>query len=371
VPDWLKEAGLTEEARDALERSRRGFAKVAAARGSHESSTRIVFISQLGDDRSPWDLPCNECRGWAYVLEADTRHHARALEHPEELDGYDLAIVELTGNLYDVPLFLRERAAHLQIVGLLEGAVGAVADQPVELQAKFVECVRSLDLLGVLVESSLTYYRLLVDEPTRVQWLGIPYPKAWTDAQAKPTVGDERIVELGAGLAPGRNGLPGVLVLRQLREEFPELRGRAYASSATEADALRVLDPTLDCRPHRFWQQYYREHLEVWAVLSLDPRRTWGRLPLDCASAHIPYVGSDATHTARAVGVLTCDPNNVEAAYRHLRALACDPELYARITATQYAALDAFDEAASRRRFWHALAAAGVPHLRRPTLHAP
>jgi hypothetical protein len=372
VHDWLKEAGLTEEAREALERSRSGFAKVAVARGSRGSSTRIVFVSQLGDDRSPWDLPCNECRGWAYVLEADTRHHVRVLERPDELDAYDLAIVELTGNLYDVPLFLRERAPHVQIVGLLEGAVGAVADQPVELQAKFVDCVRSLDLLGVLVESSLAYYRLLVEEPARVQWLGVPYPKAWTDAQAKPAAAaDGRVVELGAGLASGRNGLPGVFVLRRFREEFPDFRGRAYVSSAAEADALRGLDPTLDCRPHRFWQQYYREHLEVWAVLSLDPRRTWGRLPLDCASAQIPYVGSDATHAARVVGALTCDPHDVDAAYRHLRALASEPELYTRVTQAQYAALADFDEAASRRRFWRALAAAGVPHRRRPSLHAP
>jgi hypothetical protein len=367
--DWLSEAGLDVDARRALERSRRGHVKSAVDAGRRASPAHVVFISQLGDDRSPWDLPGNECRAWAYVLEADTRHHMRVREEPGALDGYEIAIVELTANLYDLPPLLRERFVDLRVVGLLEGAVGGVGDQQIDEQARFVECARSLDMVGVLVDSSVPYYRLLVDDPRRVQWLGVPYPKAWTDSQPRrPRAEKPRVIELAAGLAPGRNGLPGVLIVRRVRQDFPDVHALAYVSSGAEAAALRELDPSIECRPHRFWREYYAEHLDAWAVLSLDARRTWGRLPLDCASAFLPYVGSDATHAARSVGVLLSDPFDVEQAERHLRTLLVDDALYDSVAAEQYARLEPFAEPASRRRFWRALAAAGVPYRRRPIL---
>jgi hypothetical protein len=160
-----------------------------------------------------------------------------------------------------------------------------------------------------------------------------------------------------------------VLIVRRVRQEFPDVHALAYVYSDAEAAALRELDPSVECRPHRFWREYYAEHLDAWAVLSLDPRRTWGRLPLDCASAYVPYVGSDATHAARSVGVLLSDPFGVDQAERHLRALLVDDALYDSVAAEQYARLEPFAEPASRRRFWRALSDAGVTYRRRPIVH--
>jgi hypothetical protein len=317
---------------------------------------RLCFISQLGDERSPWDIPVNECRAWAYVLGADSRHAGNVLDHPEILQEYRLVMVELTANLYGLPAFIKRHAPGVVVVGLLEGAVGAVGDQTPEEQVEFVHCVQALDLLGVLLEESLPYYRLFVDPPQKAQWLGIPYPKAWTDSLAKREPdAKERLVELGASLDPGRNGLPLLRILHRLREVQPKVRGRAYYGSKSSMHALGRLDPMIDACPQRSWNDYYVHHLDAYLVLSLDPRRTWGRLVLDCASACVPYVGSDVTHCARAVGVLTCNPFDVETAYRHAASLLQDRDLYNEVVHQQYERLAAFDEDSSRTRFWSSL----------------
>jgi hypothetical protein len=317
---------------------------------------RLCFISQLGDERSPWDIPVNECRAWAYVLNADTRHAETVWNHPEMLQEYRLVMVELTANLYRLPAFIKQHAPGVIVIGLLEGAIGAVGDQTPSQQMEFVRCGQALDLLGVLLEESVAYYRLFVDHPGKVQWLGVPYPKAWTDSLLKRAPDDkERLIELGAGLDPGRNGLPLLLVLQRLRAATPGVRGRVYYASDAAREGLGQLDSMIEICPQRSWSDYYLHHLDAFIVLSLDPRRTWGRLVLDCASAHIPYVGSDATHCARTVGVLTCDPFDVEAAYQHTTRLLQDRGLYEEVVHEQYERLSGFDEEASRRRLASAL----------------
>jgi len=322
---------------------------------------RVCLISQLQDDRSPWTVPANEVRAWAYLLEADTRNFQRILAYPAHLQAYDIALVELTANLYRLPPFIKQHAPDLTIVGLIEGAVQAVTNQDLSQQTQYVQCVQAVDLLGVLVEDALPYYRLFVDDPRRVQWLGIPYPKAWADMLPKrPPATKERLIELGAGLAPGRNGITSLLLLQRLQQTYPEVRGRVYITSQVEAETIEQLGLTVECCPYRPWPGYYAHHLDAYAVLSLDPRRTWGRLVLDCASALIPYVGSAESHCGRTVGVLTCDPYDVETAYAHLCTLLDDHDVYERVAQQQYQRLSQFDEAASRQRFWDALAVGGL-----------
>ena len=322
---------------------------------------RVCFISQFQDDQSPWTAPSNDCRAWAYVLEADTRSFLRILAYPAQLQAYDIAIVELASNLYGLPPFIKQHAPGLTVVGLIEGPLEALSGQESSLQARFVECLQSVDLLGVQVEDAISYYRLFVDDPRRVQWLGQPYPKAWTDGVPKrPPTAKDRLIELGPGLIPSRGGLTGLLLFRRLKEGRPEVRGWVSVMSQDEAEVIRKLDPGIGCYLHRPWSEYYLRHLESYAVLSLDPRRTWGRLVLDCASAHIPYVGSKESHCGRAVGVLTCGPYDVDTAYAHLCTLLDDPGVYERVAREQYQRLSQFEETTSRQRFWDALAAGGL-----------
>lgn len=321
---------------------------------------KVCFVSRLEGDETPWPVPMNDCRAWAYVFGGDTRHFSSVLADPEQLRAYDVVFFELTPNGYLVPPFVRSRVPGVALVGLVEGAVEAVSGQASWEQALFLECLASLDMLGVLVEDALPYYRLLASEPRRVQWIGVPYPKRWTDELEKPpAAAKERVVEVGAGLERGRNGLAALRLLERLRREQPALRGRVYGHPS-ELELVGRLAPGLEGALKRPWPEYYRHHLSAWAVLSLDPRRSWGRLVLDSASARIPYVGSNATHCADRVAVLTCDPYDVETAAAHLRRLLDDADLYEEVIEHQYAALAEFDEETSRARLAGALATAGL-----------
>ncbi len=322
---------------------------------------RICFISQLQEDRSPWTVPVNECRAWAYVLEADTRSFQRILAYPAQLQAYDIAIVELTANLYGLPAFIKQYSRNLTVVGLIEGSVQAVTDQDPRQQLQFVQCVKTVDLLGVLVEEAVPYYQLFVDDPRRVHWLGIPYPKAWTDALPKrPAKTKERLIEVGAGLARGRNGITSLLLFQRLQRAYPEIKGRVFVATQAEPEAIRQLGIDIECHIRKPWPEYYKQLLDAHIVLCMDPRRTWGRLVLDCASALIPYVGSAESYCGRAVGVLTCDPFNVETAYTNMCTLLENYEVYERVIQEQYQRLSQFDESVSRQRFWDALAAGGL-----------
>jgi len=317
---------------------------------------KVCLLSQIEADLVPVGEPMHEIRSWAYVLGGDARGFGSVISKPDLLGGYDVILVELTANAYTVPPFVRQHAPDAILVGLVEGGLEQVPSNPPWEQLAFIECIRTLDLLGVLVEDALPYYRLLAGEDRRVQWLGIPYPKGWTDTVPKPPADAKvTVIELGSTLQDGRNGLPSILLLGRIRKRHPHVRGRAYGSSLAELAPLHRLDPTLELCVRRSWREYYRHHVDAYAMLSFDPRRTWGRLVLDCASALVPYVGSDATHCGRRVGVLTCDPYDVEAAFRHVCRLLDDPGLYAAVVRRQYERLEAYGEEASRGRFWRAL----------------
>lgn len=322
---------------------------------------RVLLVSQLPDNASPWTVPANEVRGWAYVLGGDTRSFHTVLVAPEALAAYDVVIVELTTNAYSVATFIKRRVPRATVIGLVEGGVEGLAAQEPRDQLAFVECVRQLDLLGVLVEPAVSYYRLLLDDDRRVKWLGIPYPKAYTDALPKPPRRAKApVIEIAGNLDPGRNALAAMLLVRRLRRSYPHVRARLYVPRPGQMLAGEGLDPTVEYRLERDWAGYYRHHLDVYAMLSLDPRRSWGRPVLDCASALIPYVGSHASQCGSTVGVLTCDPYDADTAYGHLCRLLADPALYEEVIRTQYERLAAFDEAASRARFWRALADRGA-----------
>jgi hypothetical protein len=326
---------------------------------------RACFVSQFRGDESPWEIPVNDCRAWAYVFRADTRNFTTILAQPQELRQYDVAIVELTPNAYSVPAFIRQHAPSIVLVGLVEGGVEALTSQAPSDQLRFLELTRQLDVLGVLVPDALPYYRLFVDETRKVQWLGVPYPKTWTDSLPKKSRdAKEPIIELGASLERGRNGLAALRLIQQLQRRHPQLRARAYGGSAADFEMLAHLDSRVEFAVKRTWPEYYVHHLDVYAVLNLDPRRSWGRLVLDCASAFIPYVGSAETHCAKRLGVLTCDPFDVETAYEHMCALLDGPDLYNRVTLEQYERLGDFDEKVSRERFWSALETAGIDKRR-------
>ncbi|MCD6299825.1 MAG: hypothetical protein J7L78_01445 [Dehalococcoidales bacterium] len=113
------------------------------------------------------------------------------------------------------------------------------------------------------------------------------------------------------------------------------------------------------------WQDYFKHHLQNFLVLCMDDRRTWGRYALDCAASMMPYVGSYLSHCGEKVGVLTCDPFDVESALNYIRVLLKKYEkrkddFYKQVVKKQYERLKYYDEELSRNRFFEALKSAGI-----------
>jgi hypothetical protein len=324
---------------------------------------KVVLVSNLDADRSPWDIPSNEVRCWAYVLGADTRCAERIRDDPHVIANYDVVLLDLTPNLFDLPALLRRTKPKLIIVGLVEGWVGNIAAIDIETQCDFVAACQVLDMLGILVESSLSYYRLYSPLPAKVQFMGIPFPKEWTD-RLPPVPVEERefAVWMPFALRDVRSGISHVLAFQRLKEQCPDLKGYALRSSDGEDDHLRAIGVDIELVPFAEWDAFYRRLSTMYAVLNLDHLPTWGRVVGECAAARVPYVGFDATHCARALGVLTSTPFDVGTSMRYIKMLisersqsAAASSLYRRVTEEQYRRLPAIDEDTSRRRFWDGL----------------
>lgn len=318
-----------------------------------------------------WLEPVNDSREWMRVLGGgDVLNYQHVVARPELLSEYDIAIVELTPKTHLLPRLIKRHAPSVFCLGLIEGRVEYVVRSNQEMEGLFEFCqiVDDVDMLGVLVERTVPYYRLYTRRPERVQWIGVPYPKDWTDEQqVSPAVDGELTLELGSAM-DSRNGIANLLVLRELQRRFPALQGRVYCFVERERQMVEALGIRADFRRPRRWRDYYRDHLSCFAVLCMDDRRTWGRYVLDCASARMPFVGSHLSHCGEQAGVLTCDPFDTDAALRYLselieERLAGGSRIHDEVTARQYEALRGYDSDNSLERFCSALENVGYAAL--------
>lgn len=297
-------------------------------------------------------------------------NYQHVVAHPDLLSDYDIAIVELTPKTHRLPRLIKRHAPSVFCLGLIEGRVEYVVRSNEEMEGLFEFCqiVDDVDLLGVLVERTVPYYRLYTRHPERVQWVGVPYPKDWTDKQqVSPAPARELILELGSAM-DSRNGIANLLVLRELQRRFPALQGRIYCFVEREREMIEALRIRAEFRKPRRWRDYYRDHLNCFAVLCMDDRRTWGRYVLDCASARMPFVGSELSHCGERAGVLTCDPFDTDTALQYLselidERLAGGSQFHDAVTARQYEALQHYDRESSLKRFCAALESAGYAAL--------
>lgn len=318
-----------------------------------------------------WLEPVNDSREWMRVLGGgDVLNYQHVVANPQMLSEYDIAIVELTPKTHRLPKLMKRQAPSLFCVGLIEGRVEYVVRSNDEMESLFEFCqmVDDVDVLGVLVERTVPYYRLYTHAPERVQWIGVPYPKDWTDKQVESQAAPrELVLELGSAL-DSRNGIANLLVLRELQDRFPRLLGRIYYFVERERQMVEALGIRADFRRPRRWRDYYKEHLTSFAVLCMDDRRTWGRYVLDCASARMPFIGSELSHCGERVGVLTCDPFDTDTALNYLselieERLAGAKDLHDSVITRQYEALQNYDELSARKRFCEAIENAGHASL--------
>jgi hypothetical protein len=318
-----------------------------------------------------WLEPVNDTREWMRVLGGgDVLNYQHVVANPRMLSGYDIAIIELTPKTHRLPRLIKRHTPSVFCLGLIEGRVEYVVRSNEEMEGLFEFCqiVDDVDMLGVLVERTVPYYRLYTRKPELVQWIGVPYPNDWTDGQWGDLASERDLVlELGSAM-DSRNGIANLLVLRELQRRFPTLWGRIYYFSERERQMVQAMGIRADCRKPRRWRDYYKDHLSCFAVLCMDDRRTWGRYVLDCASAYMPFVGSDLSHCGERVGVLTSDPFNTECALKYLSELIEEKligrsELHDSVTTRQYEALQEYNSERSLKRFCAALEIAGYATL--------
>lgn len=322
---------------------------------------------------SQWLEPINDSREWLRVLGGgDVLNYQRALAELETLSQYDLAIVELTPATHNVPRLLKRELPNLFVLGLVEGRVEYVVRSRDEMEGLygFCQAVDWADMLGILVERTLPYYRLYLRAPQRAQWLGVPYPKDWTDLQPQTEpVQRALIVELGSAM-DSRNGIANLLVLRALQNRYPEVHGRIYYFSERERQMILALGVRAEFLHPRGWRDYFRNLKDVFAILCLDDRRTWGRYALDAAAARIPFVGSHLSHCGERVAVLNCDAFDTCSALAWLERLveerlAGGNTFYQEVTDQQYRALGGYDGPSALERLRAALESAGHSELAR------
>ncbi len=301
----------------------------------------------------------------------DILNYQHVVSRPEILSDYDIVIIELTPKTHLLPRFIKRHTPSVFCLGLVEGRVEYVVRSNEEMEGLFEFCriVNDVDMLGVLVERTVPYYRLYARLPERVQWIGIPYPNDLTDEHRQPAASErDLILELGSVM--DRNGVANLLVLRELQRRFQTLQGRVYYYMERERQIAEGLGIRADFRKPRRWRDYYKDHLSSFALLCMDDRRTWGRYVLDCAAARMPFVGSELSHCGEHVGILTCDPFDTDRAIEYLSALieerlAGSSEFYDSITARQYEALQDYGTENSLRRFCAALERVGYSGLAR------
>jgi hypothetical protein len=321
--------------------------------------------------RCRWLEPVNDSREWLRVLGGgDVLNYQRALTQLGSLEQYDVAIVELTPATHRLPELLKRRLPDLFVLGLVEGRVEYVVRSREEMEGLYGFCqsVDSADMLGILVERTLPYYRLYLRAPERAQWLGVPYPKDWTDRQ--PHLEPKQrslVIELGSAM-DSRNGIANLLVLRDLQRRYPQVLGRVYRYSEREQQMIVALGIRAEFRQPCRWRDYFLGLSDVFAILCLDDRRTWGRYALDAAAARIPYVGSHLSHCGERVAVLSCDPFDTSAAVAWLERLveehlAGRDDFYQEVTERQYQALEDYDGPSALKRLRAALDAAGYAKL--------
>lgn len=336
------------------------------------SPLRVCLLGQAHTrERRAWNTPINDSREWMRVLGGgDVLSYQTVIQRPEMVSIYDVAMIELTPATHRLPALLKRYVPGLACLGLIEGRVEYVVRSRNEMESLFEFCrsVDASDVLGVLVERTVPYYRLYAADPRRVQWLGVPYPLDWTESiVAKGLPERKLVIELGSAM-DSRNGIANLLVLRELQRRYPAVVGRIYYFLEREVDMVRALGIRAEFRRPEPWPQYYRRHLDAFAVLCLDDRRTWGRYALDAASARMPFIGSHLSHCGERVAEMTMDPFDTDRAVSSLaqlieERLAGRNELYQDIVNTQLARLAEYGPAAALQRFLHAIADAGLESL--------
>ncbi len=308
---------------------------------------RFCLISNLPTIRQ-WQTPANEIREWARIFNGDT-FNGSEVGDGSGLRDYDVIMIECTANLVGLASIIKSRVPQAKIVILVEGFLNSPDCWPPALQMQYVQALNAVDLVGILVESALPYYRSQTSQ--RVAFIGIPYPLEWARANCQGP--REEVIELGCSLAGIKNGLTTLATFKKLGR-----RGACYPYFEEEKNLMRQFlgSDNLEFRPQLGWPDYFREHSRYAIGLHMDYRTSWGRFPLDCASAGIPCVSSPMGHVQPILYPdTTVQPYDVEGAVAAIQRLTNDRSFYDHVVRIANERISNFDGPAARQRLLNAL----------------
>lgn len=247
----------------------------------------------------------------------------RALAEAEELGQLDFVVVEGVPAADRVFLELASRLPRTRLVYWVEGRLGGLAGISSQDALLQVKAVAAADLVAVVSENTIPYYRLLTGAP--VVWWGLPYYEHVTRGLAlAPEKRDPDLMAIGAPpSAAAKNGLASALVAVRCG-----LRVLVFGAREDE-DALRAVGAVARVVPITGSINAAREVAAARVAVHLDPRDTWGRFSLDCAAVGVPCVGSSRVEAQRRLFPrLTLDWLDGEGAVALVKRLLSDQALY-------------------------------------------
>lgn len=233
-----------------------------------------------------WEEAGNEIRSWSHAMGGDV-YYGHGIEDYTIFDKYDITMIELKDSMLSVAKSI-SMLSSTKLVGLTEGDL-MNRDWHSTTYAKYIDVLNRVDLVGIINDKAYDIMKCLTIKPVRM--IGIPYPLEWASSNQLGKL-EYPIVELGS-TPTNRGGIWTLATFNQLG-----VKGIVYTEDTSDIEStIKMSNGLLTIGFNTDWQNYYREHSRYHMGLHLDDRATWGRFPLDCASAGMPCISTKGSYT--------------------------------------------------------------------------
>lgn len=253
---------------------------------------KVLFASQLNDERKVWDIPSNEVRMWAYMLQAETYcPMTHALWDIEYLRQFDLVIVERPNSEAFIT-FLVEKG--VPVISLEEGPLNInISDNGIKAMTNLW---RMVPMVGSINSSrDVQVIQSFTDKPVISMTPAIPIDYLESVSVNVNERSKDRYIHVWtAGHHPGGTlkSFFNMAVLARLKE----YKHVVYTHVSTmEKEAQFYSDIGLrnfEMKPAVGWHKHAQQHAHAWLTLNLDVRLSAYRISRDSAVLEIPAIGN-------------------------------------------------------------------------------
>lgn len=328
---------------------------------------RFLYVSHL-----TWDYKAVQ----AHVVTSDPVYWAFCFDEGEfrnvgevtdaELEAADLVMLLLLPLPATFDRYLEiVRRWPAKTVVYLDGPAGVQQNPlPILDKARYLEIARTARHVVTYGADYDGHFRVLLGgrSPAYVEF---PYPVDYAAGCAKRLRDRGPVVALGKGICnvnEERNAACSIHVLADLQRLDPAARGLVHPAVPNRelSDAYHVL---YGCLPESVlelrmlpWQDYLRELATARIGVHLDPLRTRGQFPLECAALGVPCVCSGSVAGKHLFPwTWQRDPRNVDLACATARRLWTDPDFWTRVAAEARVRLESYRPEAKARQLLEAV----------------